>query len=201
MRDQDPLELNGWLDSARRGDPSAMKHLHAYLEGPILESLGNCRGCGMEPEDILAETVISVLEALRESKNIENLLAYAIGIALKLRADARREASRQKSLSPESAEASGCVPEVPDEGLRNLLREEWLERVLQRLEESQQGLFDLLFVQGNTSEEARQQLGVSKMAFRGRKHRLLCRLREEFQEFAATNCLIFAFLCESRFCA
>jgi|SRR5688572_6698952 len=201
MRDLDQLEPNGWLDSARSGDPSAMEHLRAYLEGPVLESLGHCRGCGIEPEDILAETVISVLEALWEGKNIENLLAYARGIALKLRADARREASRLKSLSTESAEVSDCILEVPDEGLRNLEREELLERALRRLEDSQRWLFDLLFIQGSTNEEARQQLAVSKLAFRGRKHRLFCRLREAIQEFVGTICLIFALLCESRFCA
>jgi DNA-directed RNA polymerase specialized sigma24 family protein len=138
---------------------------------------------------------------LWKGKNIENLLAYAVGIAMKLREDARLDASRLRSLSPESAEASGCMPQVPDEGLRNLEREELLERALRRLEDSQQGLFDLLFVRGNTNEEARQQLAVSKLAFRGRKHRLLCRLRVAIQEILGTNCVVFAFFCDSRFCA
>jgi RNA polymerase sigma factor (sigma-70 family) len=88
-----------WIGRARKGDPAALEYLFRCLDAPVRKLVERLAPVGLDAEDVVSETVITVFETISSLRDEEKLEAYAVRIARRIIQRERRKASLSLSLS------------------------------------------------------------------------------------------------------
>lgn len=185
-----PADRPPRIDELREGDEDAWSDLLAFLRREVgrLEPApgGPARrtpsrpdprpepGARVDPEDLISDAVIELLESIDRLGGSQTLPAFLRGVVWRCW---QEQLLRPGAGTPGERRAERHAAATPPVGSRNIEANELLESILRRLRGSDRELFQALFVEGRAPREIADRLGVSSLAVRLRKHRLIEKLR------------------------
>jgi RNA polymerase sigma-70 factor (ECF subfamily) len=183
------------LHGLQSGDPAAFRRLvelnSANIYGVALKLVGN----EQEAEDVLQETFLSAFEAIGRFEGRAKLSTWLYRIAYNASMMRLRERSRMTTFSldqpPEGADDDGDHVSrelvdwstLPDDLFLTSEARQEMDRAIEELPESLRSTFVLRDIQGLSSAETAEVLGITVQAVKNRLHRARLHLRERLSGY------------------
>jgi RNA polymerase sigma-70 factor (ECF subfamily) len=182
-RDPDEAAL---IERAQAGDEAALEALLSRHEGRILRFARQACGHEADAEDVLQETLLTMVGALPGFRGEAALDTWLFTVARRACLHRRRKAARRQSIAPRvDLDAAEAVADPGPDPERLAEREQLAVRVsaaLDALDEKYRGVLVLRDVEGLTAPEVGEVLGLSVAAVKSRLHRARAQLREALTE-------------------
>jgi RNA polymerase sigma-70 factor (ECF subfamily) len=175
-------------DRGVRGDCAALRQLYDSAEGPVFrQCLLACRGDRDAAKDLAQECWTRVFQKLSRLEHPEAFVSWALATASALAASHRRLDHRREALLERFAVEASL--DSPLDGESDRLRREALVReCLGAVEDStHRRLAEAVYVQGQTTRDAAERLGVPHGTVTVTLMRLRARLRARLAEQLATE--------------
>ena len=180
------------VTAAKAGDYDAFEQLVNRYEHKIYRLGLNITGNPEDAEDVLQETFLKAFENLARFREDSRFYTWIVRIGvnqalMKLR---KRRTDKAVSLDDPIEEGGEVIPRDfadwkpnPEQLLGRTETREILERAIRNLPESFRTVFQLRDVDGLSTEETAQMLGLTISAVKARLFRARLRLREELAKF------------------
>jgi RNA polymerase sigma-70 factor, ECF subfamily len=180
------------VTAAKAGDYDAFEQLVNRYEHKIYRLGLNITGNAEDAEDVLQETFLKAFENLPRFREDSRFYTWIVRIGvnqalMKLR---KRRTDRSVSLDEPIEDGGEVIPRDfadwkpdPEELLGRTETREIMERAIQNLPVSFRTVFQLRDVEGLSTEETAEMLGLTISAVKARLFRARLRLREELAKF------------------
>ncbi|MFN3689943.1 MAG: RNA polymerase sigma factor [Fimbriimonadales bacterium] len=181
------------IEAAKEGDTRAFDRLWARHRDKVFRSL--LKACGGNPEtthDVLQDALISAFKALQQFRGDANFATWLYTIARRLCIRARRDLDRFYSLDDplNSDEGKEILRQLIDQyaqdpesiAIENDLRER-VQQAVAELPDSLRPVLQLRDIEGLSTEETAQQLGLTQAAVKARLHRARELLRQKLENY------------------
>ena len=171
------------ITAARKGDANAFKELvkryESRVAATVIGILGNCP----EADDVGQETFIRFYKGLQAFRRESSVSTYLVRIAINLSLNELKR--RKRRPSPFSQTNPGTIFDIPDEKAEKLLSEDKrvVERALQELKPEFRAVIVLRLLDGYSTEETAQILGVPVGTVLSRLARAQEKLRESLTPY------------------
>ncbi len=181
------------IESAKQGDDTAFDKLLERHRDRVFRSL--LRACGGDTEtthDVLQDALISAFRALQQFRGDANFSTWLYTIARRLCIRARKHLDRFYSLDDplESEEGQQILRELIDHYsqdpmtivIEDDLREQ-VQKAVAELPDSLRPVLVLRDMEGLSTEETAQRLGITQAAVKARLHRAREILRQKLEQY------------------
>lgn len=181
------------IEAAKQGDDQAFDRLWARHRDKVFRSL--LRVCGGDPEtthDVLQDALLNAFKALQQFRGDANFATWLYTIARRLCIRARRDLDRFYSLDDplNSEEGRAILRQILDQyaqdpeaiAIENDLRER-VQQAVAELPESLRPVLQLRDIEGLSTEETAQKLGITQAAVKARLHRARELLRQKLEDY------------------
>jgi RNA polymerase sigma-70 factor (ECF subfamily) len=182
------------LDRAKTGDASAFRRIVERYEDIVAATVIGMLGPGDEADDVGQETFIRFHGALDEFRGDSSLRKYLTRIATNLSLNALRGRKRRwrRFVSRDEAEARNAPP--PDDAAAGDLREdveaedrrERVRAAVRRLGSKQRAVIVLRMMEGYSTRETAEILGIAEGTVMSRLHRAMNALQEDLGPWMET---------------
>jgi RNA polymerase sigma-70 factor, ECF subfamily len=165
----------------RQGDAGAEAQLVELFSRSVRVMARVRAGRRLEEEDLTQEVLMAVITALRKGqlRDVDRLSAFVAGVARNV-INNRLRTSQGRALEPLDGHEDAAVADLRQEvAIRE--RTATVRRVLAELSPGDQRLLELTMIEGFTTAQTAQRLGVSEEVIRARKSRALKRLKERLK--------------------
>ncbi len=180
------MELEGFVDKAKRGDPAALERVLAEV-APAVRRFGvrMCRNAD-DADDVLQDTLLNIATHLPEFEGRSSLLSWVFTLTRTACSRKRRGLKNQPPVPDDAAREQ--KDEAPSPEARAAEREigEALVRALDSLSDEHREVILLRDVEGLSAQEASDAIGISVDALKSRLHRARAALREALAPLAET---------------
>jgi len=187
----DPAELDEFLHRARAGDPEALTRLVESYSGRVFGLLYRLTGTREAAEDLMQETFLRLVRAIRQYEHVGKFEAWLFRIAANLARDRARAQGRRGAAGPaaeqdvEEGRPWGRTAAPADDPQQPLVKREHGERLasaLERLSHIDREIILLRHYSELSFREIAGLLGVPLGTALARAHRALARLRQEMTD-------------------
>ncbi|MFN7161641.1 MAG: RNA polymerase sigma factor [Fimbriimonadales bacterium] len=179
------------IEAAKEGDARAFDRLWARHRDKVFRSL--LKVCGGNPDithDVLQDALLSAFKALQQFRGDANFATWLYTIARRLCIRARRDLDRFYSLDDplNSDEGREILRQLIDQysqdpeaiAIENDLRER-VQQAVAELPDSLRPVLQLRDIEGLSTEETAQKLGLTQAAVKARLHRARELLRQKLE--------------------
>lgn len=188
------LEEMACLEAMQRGDPGC---LGAFFEAWGDRLYGLALRLLREPaaaEDVVQEAFLRLMAGAERIEGRSRLATWLYRVVYNACIDRLREQKRLVPVPEEADEAAVPMPSVlvdfrlsPEEMLRDAETREALEQAIASLSPNLRAAFLLRDVEGLSTAEAAEALGVTEVNLKVRLHRARLSLRERLSAFVASH--------------
>jgi RNA polymerase sigma-70 factor (ECF subfamily) len=188
------LEEMACLEAMQRGEPSC---LGAFFEAWGDRLYGLALRLLREPaaaEDVVQEAFLRLMAGAERIEGRSRLATWLYRVVYNACIDRLREQKRLVPVPEEADEAAVPMPSVlvdfrlsPEEMLRDAETREALEQAIASLSPNLRAAFLLRDVEGLSTAEAAEALGVTEVNLKVRLHRARLSLRERLSAFVASH--------------
>ncbi|MCS7190164.1 MAG: sigma-70 family RNA polymerase sigma factor, partial [Fimbriimonadales bacterium] len=181
------------IEAAKQGDERAFDRLWARHRDKVFKSL--LRACGGNPEtthDVLQDALLNAFKALQQFRGDANFATWLYTIARRLCIRARRDLDRFYSLDDplNSEEGKAILRQLIDQysadpealAIESDLRER-VQRAVAELPDSLRPVLQLRDIEGLSTEETAERLGLTQAAVKARLHRAREILRQKLEAY------------------
>jgi RNA polymerase sigma-70 factor (ECF subfamily) len=187
-----PLERQdfdaAYLDRLRNGDPETAGHFFAYFRALIQIKVRARRPRSVSAEDVLQETFLRVLRALRSPEGLRDpgsLGAFVNAICNNVVLEFCRSEGRHRGPGPERVPARELSTLTPEARLITEEGQQGVRRVIEGLPARDGALLRALFLEERGSVEVCQKMGVSRDYLRVLLHRAKKQFRQAYLQRVA----------------
>ncbi|GIV07403.1 MAG: RNA polymerase subunit sigma-24 [Fimbriimonadales bacterium] len=181
------------IEAAKQGDDAAFDKLWARHRDKVFRSL--LRACGGNPDvthDVMQDALLNAFKALQQFRGDANFSSWLYTIARRLCIRARRDLDRFYSLDDplNSEEGKAILRQLIDQysqdpealAIENDLRER-VQQAVAELPDSLRPVLQLRDMEGLSTEETAEQLGITQAAVKARLHRAREQLRQKLEAY------------------
>jgi RNA polymerase sigma-70 factor (ECF subfamily) len=181
------------IEAAKQGDDRAFDRLWARHRDKVFRSL--LKACGGNPEttqDVLQDALLNAFKALQQFRGDANFATWLYTIARRLCIRARRDLDRFYSLDNPltSEEGQTILRQLIDQysqdpeaiAIENDLRER-VQQAVAELPDSLRPVLQLRDIEGLSTEETAETLGITQAAVKARLHRARELLRQKLEVY------------------
>ncbi|GIV04694.1 MAG: RNA polymerase subunit sigma-24 [Fimbriimonadales bacterium] len=181
------------IEAAKQGDDRAFDRLWARHRDKVFRSL--LKACGGDPEtthDVLQDALLNAFKALQQFRGDANFATWLYTIARRLCIRARRDLDRFYSLDDplNSEEGRTILRQLIDQysqdpeaiAIENDLRER-VQQAVAELPDSLRPVLQLRDIEGLSTEETAEKLGLTQAAVKARLHRARELLRQKLETY------------------
>lgn len=181
------------IEAAKQGDDRAFDKLWARHRDKVFRSL--LKACGGDPEtthDVLQDALLNAFKALQQFRGESNFATWLYTIARRLCIRARRDLDRFYSLDAplNSEEGRTILHQLIDHyaqdpeaiAIENDLRER-VQQAVAELPDSLRPVLQLRDIEGLSTEETAEKLGLTQAAVKARLHRARELLRQKLEAY------------------
>ncbi|OYT72951.1 MAG: RNA polymerase subunit sigma-24 [Armatimonadetes bacterium JP3_11] len=181
------------IEAAKQGDDRAFDRLWARHRDKVFRSL--LKACGGDPEtthDVLQDALLNAFRALQQFRGDANFATWLYTIARRLCIRARRDLDRFYSLDDplNSEEGRAILRQLLDQysqdpeaiAIENDLRER-VQQAVAELPDSLRPVLQLRDIEGLSTEETAEKLGLTQAAVKARLHRARELLRQKLEAY------------------
>lgn len=181
------------IEAAKQGDDRAFDRLWARHRDKVFRSL--LKACGGDPDtthDVLQDALLNAFRALQQFRGDANFATWLYTIARRLCIRARRDLDRFYSLDDplNSEEGRTILRQLIDQysqdpeaiAIENDLRER-VQQAIAELPDSLRPVLQLRDIEGLSTEETAQKLGLTQAAVKARLHRARELLRQKLETY------------------
>ncbi|MBC8034010.1 MAG: RNA polymerase sigma factor [Chitinophagaceae bacterium] len=176
----DPTELIAALNA---GDKRALEHVYNTYQRIVWWAAYKITGNTAEAEDIVMETFFKFWEKRAIFHVDSNLKGWLVIVAMNKAKDRFRKQHRQE-ISEQEAEYHTDKLEQDNHYQNLLIKSELLDRALATMNEmpaAMKEIFRMFFVEGWSSAQIAEKLGISMDTVRVQKHRAILILKKTFR--------------------
>jgi RNA polymerase sigma-70 factor (ECF subfamily) len=182
------------LDALRGGDRAAFARLVEVYADPLYNLALKLTGHPQEAEDVLQETLMSAYRSVGgfEARSQLGTWLYRIAYNAALMRQRKRRPDSVSIDEPVTLDDGEMVPRqffdwccLPEPDLMSAEAQQVMNEAIQALPESLKAVFVLRDLEGLSTEEAGEVLGLSESAVKTRLHRARLFLRERLSEYFA----------------
>lgn len=151
------------VDRARKGDGPAFRELVERYEGLVAATVTGMLGRGAEAEDVGQKTFIRFYQALDQYRGEGGVAPYLTRIAVNLSLNAidRRKRRRRRFESRDAMDHPAGEPAVDGEHLaRRFDEREMIHRAIQQLSPHHRSVVVLRLINGYSTKETAEMLGI-----------------------------------------
>jgi RNA polymerase sigma-70 factor (ECF subfamily) len=181
------------LQRARNGDPAAFRRIVERYEGAVATTVIGMLGPGEDADDVGQETFIRLHRALNEFRGDSSLRTYLTRIATNLSLNALRGRKRRWSRFVSRDDRDAQAREADDAGAGDLREDvEALERraavraAVQGLSPKHRAVVVLRMMEGYSTRETAEILGIAEGTVMSRLHRAMSALEEDLSTWMET---------------
>jgi len=181
------------LQRARNGDPAAFRRIVERYEGAVAATVIGMLGPGDDADDVGQETFIRLHRALDDFRGDSSLRTYLTRIATNLSLNALRGRKRRWSRFVSRDERDAAVYEADEAGAGDLREDvESLERrtavqaAVQGLNPKHRAVVVLRMMEGYSTRETAEILGIAEGTVMSRLHRAMGALEEDLSTWMET---------------
>jgi RNA polymerase sigma-70 factor (ECF subfamily) len=181
------------LQRARNGDPAAFRRIVERYEGAVATTVIGMLGPGEDADDVGQETFIRLHRALDEFRGDSSLRTYLTRIATNLSLNALRGRKRRWSRFVSRDDRDAQAREADDAGAGDLREDvEALERraavraAVQGLSPKHRAVVVLRMMEGYSTRETAEILGIAEGTVMSRLHRAMSALEEDLSTWMET---------------
>lgn len=181
------------IEAAKQGDDRAFDRLWARHRDKVFRSL--LKACGGDTEtthDVLQDALLNAFKALQQFRGDANFATWLYTIARRLCIRARRDLDRFYSLDDplNSEEGRTILRQLIDQysqdpeaiAIENDLRER-VQQAVAELPDSLRPVLQLRDIEGLSTEETAEKLGLTQAAVKARLHRARELLRQKLETY------------------
>ncbi|MCX7924638.1 MAG: sigma-70 family RNA polymerase sigma factor [Fimbriimonadales bacterium] len=181
------------IEAAKQGDDRAFDRLWARHRDKVFRSL--LKACGGNPDtthDVLQDALLNAFKALQQFRGDANFATWLYTIARRLCIRARRDLDRFYSLDDplNSDEGKEILRQLIDQysqdpeaiAIENDLRER-VQQAVAELPDSLRPVLQLRDIEGLSTEETAEKLGLTQAAVKARLHRARELLRQKLEVY------------------
>lgn len=181
MPAQDDLEDGELIERSLRGDEHSFRLLVDRYESTVAGVVGGMLGRGDEADDVGQEVFVRFYRAMDRFRGDSSVGTYLTRIAINqsLKALKKRQRWYERFLSRDSQDgvAEGVSQDSPLADLQHADRAELLRGLLERLPPDQRAVIVLRVMEGHSTRDASELLGVPEGTVMSRLKRGLARMR------------------------
>lgn len=170
------------IERARAGDEAALNQLVEAYAPRILRFGQKLCGPGADAEDVMQQTLLTVMSRVGEFRGDSHFSTWLFSIARNhcLKLHTRGDAARAREPI-ETAEDRVPAPlgQAPDEAVASEQLEQALDVAIERLDPAQREVLVLRDIEGLSAPDVAEALGLSVDAVKSRLHRARKALRDE----------------------
>ena len=186
------LDELGCLEAMRRGDPACLGGFFEAWGDRLYRLALRLTGDSATAEDVVQEAFLKLMRGADRIEGRSGLATWLYRVAYNASLDRLRERKALLQLPEDEHEAPlprvlTPLPRSPEALLRDAETREALERAIAELPHAQRAAFLLRDVEGLTTAEAAEALGLSEANLKVRLHRARLQLRERLAAFAASH--------------
>jgi RNA polymerase sigma-70 factor (ECF subfamily) len=188
------LDELGCLEAMRRGDPACLGGFFEAWGDRLYRLALRLTGDPATAEDVVQEAFLKLMRGADRFEGRSGLATWLYRVAYNASLDRLRERKAVLQLPEDEhdaplplATALTPLPRSPEALLRDSETREALERAIAELPHAQRAAFLLRDVEGLTTAQAADALGLSEANLKVRLHRARLRLRERLAAFAASH--------------
>lgn len=173
------------IERARGGDASAFRDLVERYESRVAATVIGMLGPGDEAEDVGQETFIRLYRSLERFRGDSSLGTYLTRIAINLSLTALKKRKRRLSRFVSQDGTERQLPEASWDPRGDLERQERRESVraaVERLAPDHRAVVVVRMIEGYTTREASEILGIPMGTVMSRLARAMGRLQEDMKE-------------------
>lgn len=168
------------VERARGGDPRALRELASRSYGPVRRWARGWTTDAADADDLAQDVMVRMLRTLDQFAGDAKFTSWLYAVTRSVALDRSRREKRERGRRENPRAVAHLEPEPapgPQANAERAERTEALEAVLQGLPERQREAFDLVELQGMTSVEAGELLGIEPVSVRAHLHRARRTLR------------------------
>jgi RNA polymerase sigma-70 factor (ECF subfamily) len=188
------LDEMACLEAMRRGEPACLGGFFEAWGDRLYRLAFRLTGDPATAEDVVQEAFLKLMRGADRIEGRSGLATWLYRVAYNASLDRLRERKALLQLPEDEHEAPLPLPTVltplprsPEALLRDAETREALERAITELPHAQRAAFLLRDVEGLTTAEAAEALGLSEANLKVRLHRARLQLRERLAAFAASR--------------
>jgi RNA polymerase sigma-70 factor (ECF subfamily) len=170
-----------WITKCLDGDTEAFGRLAEHHRGRVFRVAYGMLRNAEEAEDVTQEAFVKAFEALGRFDRKKPFLPWILSIATHLSIDRIRRAARARGLAAERPDAAALRPagaEAADESLARRELREALWRAVRELDGRMRSVLWLRDIEGRSTEEVAEMLGVAPPTVRVHLFKARARVRE-----------------------
>jgi RNA polymerase sigma-70 factor (ECF subfamily) len=178
----------------RRGDPACLGSFFEAWGDRLYRLALRLTGDPATAEDVVQEAFLKLMRSADRIEGRSGLATWLYRVAYNASLDRLRERKALLQLPEDERDvplplpsALTPLPKSPEALLRDAETREALEQAIAELPHAQRAAFLLRDVEGLTTAEAAEALGLSEANLKVRLHRARLRLRERLAAFAASR--------------
>jgi len=189
-----PTDAGIDLDALRAGDRVAFVRLVETYADPLYNLALKLTGHPQDAEDVLQETLVSAYRSIGgfQGRSQIGTWLYRIATNVALMHQRRRQPDSVSIDEPLALGDGEMVPRqlfdwccLPEPDLMSAEARQMMEQAIQALPETLKTVFVLRDIEGLSTEETGEVLGLSESAVKSRLHRARLFLRERLSEYFA----------------
>lgn len=187
-----PMQESKLVESAKQGDSSAFDELVYAHRDRVYRSLIKACGNPETAQDVLQDALINAFRALKNFRGDAQFATWLYAIARRLCIRTRAKLDRFFSLDDplNTEEGQQILRQIMDEHARNpelmVIENELKDRVrsaINVLPDSLRTVIELRDMEGCSTEETAQRLGLTIPAVKARLHRAREQVRQEIERY------------------
>jgi RNA polymerase sigma-70 factor (ECF subfamily) len=189
-----PLDEIACLEAMRRGDPACLGGFFEAWGDRLYRLALRLTGDPATAEDVVQEAFLKLMRGADRIEGRSGLATWLYRVAYNASLDRLRERRALLQLPEDEHDAPlpqptalAPLPRSPEALLRDAETRQALEQAIAELPHAQRAAFLLRDVEGLTTAEAAEALGLSEANLKVRLHRARLRLRERLAAFAASR--------------
>jgi RNA polymerase sigma-70 factor (ECF subfamily) len=182
------------LEAMRRGDPACLGGFFEAWGDRLYRLALRLTGDPATAEDVVQEAFLKLMRGADRIEGRSGLATWLYRVAYNASLDRLRERRALLQLPEDEHDAPlpqptalAPLPRSPEALLRDAETRQALEQAIAELPHAQRAAFLLRDVEGLTTAEAAEALGLSEANLKVRLHRARLRLRERLAAFAASR--------------
>jgi RNA polymerase sigma-70 factor (ECF subfamily) len=182
------------LEAMRRGDPACLGGFFEAWGDRLYRLALRLTGDPATAEDVVQEAFLKLMRGADRIEGRSGLATWLYRVAYNASLDRLRERKALLQLPEDEHDAPlpqptvlAPLPRSPEALLRDAETRQALEQAIAELPHAQRAAFLLRDVEGLTTAEAAEALGLSEANLKVRLHRARLRLRERLAAFAASR--------------
>jgi len=186
-----PLDELACLESMRRGDPSCLGSFFEAWADRLYRLAWRLTGDAASAEDVVQEAFLKLMASADRIEGRSSLATWLYRVAYNASLD-RLRAQKRMLPAPDDDDTAPPVPETlvefrlsPEAMLRDAETRRALDEAVAALPHTLRAAFLLRDVEGLTTAEAAEALGLSEASLRVRLHRARLQLRERLSDYVA----------------